>query len=425
MFYDKDESYLGELSKNLLKDRDFREFKDNFKGFELEDIVQMYVVKLANDINENSLKVEPSKEDKVNRLEKIGSFLKKTKRLDEMRKLQNGQVIEKTSKCLGNENENPLIVTKKEIQREFEGFVNKNKPEEIVDMKLAFWENRVTKTLESVKKSAISKHNVLYKKEREETNESLRNIEDNLAIDNPSFVAKYHEFLSNKITKEQFEGSEEFKKVNNLIENNYKETGNKFSPYEIFNIASMQENVAISYIEKDTAVQNLLVENRSLDVTCLEDKRFKEDGAFKVVKLKPKENKFSSAVEVHTRAETIDKIKEKKDITVEKAEGHRERKIHIKNILLTEFTDEKINKLKNHIDHINDYDTETKRVLKQYAGVLNYEVPELIQQKSNKKEDNDFIKGLQSKTNKNHRNNNNKNYSGMVRFMLLLAKECF
>ena len=404
-FYNKDETYLGEMSERLIKDRDFRTFRDNFESFDMDSVVQMYSIKLTNDINEYSLKEFPTKEDKANRLYKIGEYLKKIQRLNEMREIQNEKVLESTEKNLGKDNKNPFIITKKEILKEFNIENNLNKKEEIVEMKLAFWENRVTKSLESLKNSAKAKYNVKNNKEKEKTTEALGEIQDRLAIENPNFSKDYGMFLNSEITKEELENTESFKKAKEIIDEKNKETNNNFDLYNVLNIAVMEENIAVSYIEKASAIENIALNNRSINVQYFEDKNLDE---FNTVKFTAKEEKFSAPVEVHNKVEEIKKIQEKKDITLEKRK--RVSSKTIPNIVLVEFSDEKIKQIENLVEHINDgYDPSTKRIIKQYGLVLGMDVPEIVNNQKSKK-DNEFINNLQSKT-KNNRNNryNNRN----------------
>ena len=401
-FYNKDANFLLELQEILSKDRDFREFKESFKGFDYREIVQMYVAKNAMEIKEVN-DIDASKTDKVDMLESIGEFLSKVKKLDEMRKTYNEDVLKKTEYSLGNEYKNPLIITKKEIKKEFDIKENSMISTEDLNMKLIFWENRVTKTLESVKSSMIANYTALYKKDSRETKRNLSKMERCTITYNENFYDVYKKFLNKEITQKEFEQTDEFKKVEKEIKINNENTGFNYSPYTILNNTIISQQIGRSYLSKDIYIKNNLVkENKQLDTTIYKDKS-KEN--FVVVGMKNKE--YNAEVDVHYKKSDYELFKDSVKI-LEKDENAK--KAPIKSVILYKFGEEKLKNLKNAIDNKKDYDGYTQKILNHYSEILEYKNEKEKDNKDKKKEN--FYKDLQGRRNKNpkYKNDRNKEY---------------
>lgn len=395
-YYFEGKNYIPELELELQKERDYREFKEKFKEFDIYDIVQMYHIKLVNNINDTLVTENVTKEDKAERLNKIGIFLNKTRQLNILKNIQNEKILEATEESLGKDN--IFIITKKQLLKEFDKNYNLDKKEEILDMKNIFWENKVTKILESLRICVQSKYSVENNKDKMEVNDEVKNVNDILSFEDSNLSNVYKEFLNNKISKEEFEKTDEFKKAKNIINEFNKESKNNFKIYEIINIFALEENISISYLEKHKNIEHLVLNNSDINIGYRDLKKYPDNN---LIEIKSRKNVFSHKIEVHQGKKELDKILEKKDIPYI-GKVIKTKKI-IPNIVLVEFSDDKVAKIKEMVKDINNPNNTKifKKALKQYGINLEMEIP--------------IIKNDKEKSDKNNINNRNRYYKNKSR----------
>lgn len=374
-FYDKDKEYLNDLYENYEKEKDFREFEKDFKDFSKGQIARMYTVKKSNDVKHFTGELNTTKEQKLEQLKSLGDYFKDTKQIINFIKIQNEDIIKKTGKDLGEtEKTNPFIVTKKQVFKEFSKEENYKKEEKIIDMKLAFWENRYTKTLESVKRSNISKIVSEKNINKYEVRRQINELNDKIAIENYSFFNTYKKFLNKEITRKEFENTDSFKTMQKISEEQSKQNGLEFTPYDLYDFASIQNNISKGYLEKNVSLEKIALTKNDLDMKIYNDSKVK--GRFKVANVKSNDAKFNMEVSLHIREADVNRLNlNNPNYTIMNKDSERP---VLKNIILLEYTEEKVNEIKENIKKIGSFSEKTNSVLKEYARLFNEEIPKEI-----------------------------------------------
>lgn len=371
--YYKNDKYLKEVYETLKEDKDYLKFEERFKSFDQDNLVQLYFVKLSNDLNEDFLG-EYTREYKINRLYKIGNFLDKTKKLEEMLNEQNNKVKESTKEDFKEDSKNPFLVTKEELLNEFDRDVNQNKADEIIDFKMVFWENKLTKTLQSIINSANYKYDKKNNKEIKETTRNLYDLINIISVKAPECENLYKKYLNLEITRAEFERGEEYEKFKEEVNNFNIKTGNNFKPYQVLNNISLNNNKAKSYINKSLSAKEIAIDNRSIDVKYMKDKHAYQLESIQFI---TKENKFPGLVRVHLKVDDIEKIKENHEIEYSKLKSIY--KWSIPNVVLLEYSEDKCKKIEEISKNINNgYHIKTKRVINYYGKTLGFDVPKII-----------------------------------------------
>lgn len=371
--YYKNDKYLKEVYETLKEDKDYLKFEERFKSFDQDNLVQLYFVKLSNDLNEDFLG-EYTREYKINRLYKIGNFLDKTKKLEEMLNEQNNKVKESTKEDFKEDSKNPFLVTKEELLNEFDRDVNQNKADEIIDFKMVFWENKLTKTLQSIINSANYKYDKKNNKEIKETTRNLYDLINIISVKAPECENLYKKYLNLEITRAEFERGEEYEKLKEEVNNFNIKTGNNFKPYQVLNNISLNNNKAKSYINKSLSAKEIAIDNRSIDVKYMKDKHAYQLESIQFI---TKENKFPGLVRVHLKVDDIEKIKENHEIEYSKLKSIY--KWSIPNVVLLEYSEDKCKKIEEISKNINNgYHIKTKRVINYYGKTLGFDVPKII-----------------------------------------------
>lgn len=371
--YYKNDKYLKEVYETLKEDKDYLKFEERFKSFDQDNLVQLYFVKLSNDLNEDFLG-EYTREYKINRLYKIGNFLDKTKKLEEMLNEQNDKVKESTKEDFKEDSKNPFLVTKEELLNEFDRDVNQNKADEIIDFKMVFWENKLTKTLQSIINSANYKYDKKNNKEIKETTRNLYDLINIISVKAPECENLYKKYLNLEITRAEFERGEEYEKFKEEVNNFNIKTGNNFKPYQVLNNISLNNNKAKSYINKSLSAKEIAIDNRSIDVKYMKDKHAYQLESIQFI---TKENKFPGLVRVHLKVDDIEKIKENHEIEYSKLKSIY--KWSIPNVVLLEYSEDKCKKIEEISKNINNgYHIKTKRVINYYGKTLGFDVPKII-----------------------------------------------
>ena len=371
--YYKNDKYLKEVYETLKEDKDYLKFEERFKSFDQDNLVQLYFVKLSNDLNEDFLG-EYTREYKINRLYKIGNFLDKTKELEEMLNEQNNKDKESTKEDFKEDSKNPFLVTKEELLNEFDRDVNQNKADEIIDFKMVFWENKLTKTLQSIINSANYKYDKKNNKEIKETTRNLYDLINIISVKAPECENLYKKYLNLEITRAEFERGEEYEKLKEEVNNFNIKTGNNFKPYQVLNNISLNNNKAKSYINKSLSAKEIAIDNRSIDVKYMKDKYAYQLESIQFI---TKENKFPGLVRVHLKVDDIEKIKENHEIEYSKLKSIY--KWSIPNVVLLEYSEDKCKKIEEISKNINNgYHIKTKRVINYYGKALGFDVPKII-----------------------------------------------
>ena len=406
-FYDKNKKYLNKLYNVYSNIEEFKEFEKKFKDFSEENLVRMYTVKKANEVKDFQNNTDIDILDKAETLKCIGDFLDKTGKLDELIELQNSEIRRKLGKEFGiTEEKNPFLLNKKEVLKNFNIETTLDKSEENINVKLAFWVNKFTKTLESVKRSNIKKIASDKNMNPDKLRENLNNIEDKIVVNNPNYYNQYNKFLNNEITKEEFEKTEEFKKMKKIS------LKSKYSTYELFDMASIDNNIAIGYMEKSFIIKDMALQKNNLELQSRGDYKLKGD--FKVIDIKSKD-KFNSIVSLHLKKTEVEILEKSKNSKIKKIESRNKKNI-ITTYLLNEYSDEKVKEIEKLVKTMGAYDDKINEILKNYTKILNIDVSkeEIKKNIDFRKKKEEIIKELEGKVNKNpkykHENKkNNKN----------------
>ena len=386
-YYKKDKKYISELYNKFSNKEEFKYFEKNFKNFSKEEVIKMYIVKKSSDIKGFDKDIDVEKIDKIKTLYNIGNFLDSLGNIDELIKKQNAFTIHEIGYTLGvDEKSNPFIINKEEVMDNFATNLNINKSEENINFKYIFWINRYSKELESLKQADFNR--IISEKDinNRKVKNNLYKMLNKIAYKNSNFYHPYLEFLNGKINKSEFEKTDEFQKMKEIISENKEKKKIDYNPYEMFNMASLNTNINMAYIEKSYLLREICIKKNNLTIETYDDEKIKNNG-FKVININSNKDKFNSSVCLHARIEDIEILEKEKNSNIKNISNEEKKSNFLKSFVLTEFSDRKIDNIKKVIRKEDSYinNKTSNIIINQYKDLLGIEVKKKQQSKQSKK----------------------------------------